>query len=77
MSTEIYYFSGTGNSLYVAKATRAGSIFRGFKKMEQLLQKKRKKLDSHFILNMYNNESRHEGYKVPTESDILSLEKTV
>ena len=140
MSTEIYYFSGTGNSLFVAKelqkrlpesvlipmvslmegrsiqtkgktiglvfpvhaltipiivkkfldrtdfgsseyifaiATRAGSIFRGFEKMERLLRKKGKRLDSHFILNMYNNESRHEGYKMPAESDILSIEKIV
>lgn len=140
MSTEIYYFSGTGNSLHVAKelqkritdsiiipmvsllnkkviqtqgktvgfvfpvhaltipiavkkfirktemesseyifaiATRDGSIFRGFKKIDQLLKKKNKHLDSHFILNMYNNESRHKGYKIPSESDILSLEKVV
>jgi len=138
MSTEIYYFSGTGNSLYVAKelqkripdsiiipivsllnkkviqtqgktvgfvfpvhaltipiavkkfirkaemksseylfaiATRDGSIFRGFKKIDKLLKKKNKHLNSHFILNMCNNESRHKGYKIPSESDILSLEK--
>ena len=140
LSTEIYYFSGTGNSFYVAKelqkriidsklipivsllnkdviktnaetvgfvfpvhaltipiavkrfikktemesseyifaiATRDGSIFRGFKKIDQLLKKKNKHLDSHFILNMCNNESRHKGYKIPPESDILSLEKVV
>lgn len=140
MSTEIYYFSGTGNSLYVAKelqkripdsiiipmvsllnkkvistkrkvvgfvfpvhaltipiavkkfikktnlksseyifaiTTRHGTIFRGFEKIDQLLKKKNKHLNSHFILNMCNNESRHKGYKVPSESDILSLEKVV
>jgi len=140
MSTEIYYFSGTGNSLYVARelqkripdtnlipivsllnkdviktnaetvgfvfpvhaltipiavkrfikktdmesseyiiaiATRDGSIFRGFEKIDKLLKRKRKHLDSHFILNMYNNESRHKDYKIPSESDILSLEKAV
>lgn len=140
MSTEIYYFSGTGNSLYIAKelqkripdsviismvsllnkkiiqtqgktvgfvfpvhaltipiavkkfvrkaemkssgyifaiATRDGSIFRGFKKIDQILKKKNKHLNSHFILNMCNNESRHKGYKIPSESDILSLEKVV
>ena len=135
---EIYYFSGTGNSLFIAKelqkripgsvlipivsllddrmiqtkgktiglvfpvhaltipiavkrfirktdfssseylfavATREGTIFRGFEKIDQLLRKKNRKLDAHFVLNMYNNESRHEGYKIPTESDILSFEK--
>lgn len=140
MSTEIYYFSGTGNSLYVVKelqkripdsiiipmvsllnkkvistkrkvvgfvfpvhaltipiavkkfikktnlksseyifaiTTRHGTIFRGFEKIDQLLKKKNKHLNSHFILNMCNNESRHKGYKVPSESDILSLEKVV
>lgn len=140
MKTEIYYFSGTGNSLYVAKelqkripetklipivsllnkdviktnaetigfvfpvhaltipiavkkfirkidiesskyifaiTTRNNSIFRGFKKINKLLKRKNKHLDSHFILNMGNNESRHKGYKIPSESDILSLEKIV
>jgi len=140
MAAEIYYFSGTGNSLFVAKelqkripnsslipivslmdekavrtkgktiglvfpvhaltipvavkrfirkadfasseylfaiATREGTIFRGFEKIDRLLKKKNKQLDSHFVLNMYNNESRHEGYKVPSESDILSLESAV
>lgn len=140
MSTEIYYFSGTGNSLFVAKelqkripdanlipivslldqdvietkgktigivfpvhaltipivikkflrkadlgsaeyvfavATRLGTVFRGFEKIDQLLKKKHKSLNSHFVLNMYNNECRHGIYKVPSESDILSLEKIV
>jgi len=138
MSTEIYYFSGTGNSLFIAKelqkripgsnlipiaslmnkkvvqtkgktvgfvfpvhaltipiavkkfirkvdfgsseylfaiATRQGTIFRGFNKIDQLLNKKNKHLDSHFILNMYSNDSRHNGFKVPPQSDILSLER--
>jgi len=60
-----------------AIATRDGSIFRGFEKIDQLLKKKNKHLNSHFILNMCNNESRHKGYKIPSESDILSLEKVV
>lgn len=138
MSTEIYYFSGTGNSLLIAKelqkridgsrlipivslldkkavqtkgktvgfvfpvhaltipiavkkfirrtdftsaeylfavATREGTIFRGFEKMNRLLGKKKKQLSAHFILNMYNNESRHEGYKVPTEEDLELLKE--
>ncbi len=140
MCTEIYYFSGTGNSLYVAKelqkkipnsiiipmvsllnkkiiqtqgknvgfvfpvhaltipivvkrfinktdmrsaeyifaiATRYGTVFRGFKKIDQLLKRKNKHLDAHFILNMCNNESRHKDYNIPAKSDILSLEKIV
>lgn len=140
MKTEIYYFSGTGNSLFVAKelqkripdstiipivrllrqdivqtegttvgfvfpvhaltipiavkrflrkldvgsaeyifaiATRQGTIFRGFEKIDQFLRKQNKRLNSHFILQMYNNESRHENYQVPTEHDILSLERAV
>jgi ferredoxin len=140
MSTDIYYFSGTGNSLFVAKelqkrisesniipiaslmkkttvdsfadvigfvfpvhaltipivvrifiqklninnakyifaiATREGTIFRGFEKIDKLLKKKNRRLGSHFILNMYNNDSRHGKYIVPIKSDILSLEKVV
>lgn len=135
---EIYYFSGTGNSLFIAKelqkrlpnsnlipivslmdqktikakgkivglifpvhaltipvvvkkfidktdfksseyifaiATRFGTIFRGFEKIDRLLNKKGKHLSSHFIINMGNNEARHESYVVPTETEILFLEK--
>ncbi len=141
MSTEIYYFSGTGNSLHVAKelqkripdtklipvvslldddiiqtsgesigfvfpvhaltipiafkkflrkidpssakyifavATRYGTEFRGFKTIDGFLKKKNKILDSHFILNMgHNEEIRREGYKVPTEAEILKIESSV
>ncbi len=140
MSTEIYYFSGTGNSLHVAKelqkripesklipivslldgdviktsgrtvgfvfpvhaltipiavkkflrkidptsaeyifavATREGTIFRGFNKIEELLKKKNKSLDAHFILNMYSNVSRDKGYKCPTETEISKIESVV
>ena len=144
MNTDIYYFSGTGNSLFVAKelqsripgsniipiaslmqktnfassadiigfvfpvhaltipivvnkfiqklnitngkyifavATRAGSVFRGFEKIDQLLKKKKRRLSSHFILEMYHNDSRHgseyQKYIVPSNADILALEKVV
>ena len=138
MYTEIYYFSGTGNSLFIAKelqkripdsrlipiaslvnkkeirtkgktiglvfpvhaltipvaikrfirkadfgsahyifavATRKGTIFKGFEKIDQMLGRKNKKLNSHFALNMCNNDSRHGQYNVPTESDIHEAEK--
>ena len=140
MRTEIYYFSGTGNSLFAAAelqkrlpgsvlipivsllgqkairtnaeavgfvfpvhaltipiavkrfiektdfssaeylfavATREGTIFRGFEKINSILKKSGKQLHAHVILNMYNNEARHEGYKVPSRTDILALEKPV
>ncbi len=138
--TEIYYFSGTGNSMFVAKelagripgsrlipiagfadkepvrthcesvgfvfpvhaltipvivkrfvqradfssakyvfavATRMGSIFRGFEKMDRLLKKSGRRLDAHFVLNMGNNEARHAGYAVPTGDEIAKIEKEV
>lgn len=139
MSTEIYYFSGTGNSLYVARelqkripdstlipivsllnktdihtngksvgivfpvhaitipiavkrflkkidmnsaeyifaiATRGGTIFRGFKIIDKLLKKK-KHLNSHFILNMCMNDPREKQYKSPDEAEISKLESVV
>ncbi|WP_414470171.1 EFR1 family ferrodoxin [Methanobacterium sp. ACI-7] len=138
--TEIYYFSGTGNSLYIAKelqkriseakltpivslldldviktngstvgfvfpvhaitipvavkrflkkvdlssadyifavATRGGTIFRGFDEIEKILKKKKKSLDSHFVLNMGMNDPKPKGYKCPTEADILKFESLV
>lgn len=140
MSTEIYYFSGTGNSLHVVKelqkripetkiisiisllnkdviqtkgksvgivfpvhaltipfvvkkflkktdmrsaeyifsiATRGGTIFRGFEKIEKILEKKNIRLDSHFILNMYMSDPRDKQYKSPTEADISKMESIV
>ncbi len=142
MSTEIYYFSGTGNSLYVAKelqkripevelipivnlldrdviktngktvglifpvhaltipiaikrflkkidpasaeyifaiATRGGTVFRGFNKIDKLLKKKNKHINSQFILNMCHNEAprSEKNYIVPSKSDILQIETTV
>lgn len=140
--TEIYYFSGTGNSLYVARelqnripevelipivslldrdviktsgktvglvfpvhaltipiavkrflkkidpasaeyifaiATRGGTVFRGFNKIDKLLKKKNKHLNSQFILNMCHNEAprSERNYIVPSKSDILQIETTV
>lgn len=60
-----------------AIVTREGTIFKGFQKIDRILNKKNKQLDAGFILNMYNNDTRHENYKVPSESDISALESVV
>lgn len=138
ISTDIFYFSGTGNSLFIARelnkripnsrlipivsllnshrilpqsrnvgivfpehaltipiavkkflqkleltnteyifavATRGGTVFHGFKKIDSMLKKKKKKLDSQFIIDMYNNDSRHGTYKMPTKIELDSLEQ--
>ncbi len=142
MSTEIYYFSGTGNSLFVARelqkripesgllpivsllresvprteaesvgivfpvhaltipiavkrfiksidmrsaeyvfavATRGGTVFRGFEKIDRLLKKKGRRLDSRFVLNMGHNElpRSSEAYEVPSEADFRQWEAVV
>ncbi len=140
MGTEIYYFSGTGNSLFVARelqkripdcqlvplvsllglprvrstattvgfvfpvhaltipvavkwfvrdadfssaeylfavATRVGTVFRGFGKMDRLLRRQGRQLNAHFVLNMCNNEARHESYQVPSEEDLRRVEREV
>ena len=140
MSTEIFYFSGTGNSLYVAKelqklipdtqlipmvkqlpkevikteaevvgfvfpvhaltlpipvrkflkkidlrsrqfvfavATRLGLVFNDFKKVDRLLKKQRKRLDSHFLINMYSNDVKFENYQTPTPQEIQKIESNV
>lgn len=134
---EIYYFSGTGNSLYVAKelhkrspesnlipmvsflshdvietngetvgfvfpshgmtipipvkkfldradlksskyifaiATRGGTEFRGFDKMEILLNNKGKSLDAYFLFNMPNNDPKFKIFKVPTMEEFAKVE---
>lgn len=136
MSTEIYYFSGTGNSLYVARelqrrlpdsrlipivsllhediirtnaetigivfpvhaltipiavrqflrkldpgsaeyifaiATRLGLVFRDFRRIDRALRTRGKRLDSHFIITMCNNDVKGKDYKVPTDAEILRI----
>lgn len=138
MNTEIYYFSGTGNSLLIAKeaqkripeseilpiacllkkdkitskgktigivfpvhaltipiavkkflrridlseaeyifaiANRHGTVFHGFKKIDRLLRKKWKRLNAQFIIDMYNNDSRHGIYHVPSREEIAAYEQ--
>lgn len=138
MNTEIYYFSGTGNSMFIAKeiqkripdseilpiaslmkkdkiksrgktigivfpvhaltiplvvmkflrridlseaeyifaiADRYGTVFHGFKKIDQILRKKRKRLNSQFVIDMCSNESRHEIYNTPSVEEIASYER--
>jgi len=138
MNTEIYYFSGTGNSLFIAQerqkripdsklipivcllkrnkivcagksigivfpehaltipiavkrflqkidlanseyifaaATRHGTVFHGFKKIDQMLSKQNKHLNSGFVIDMCNNDVRTGAYITPSESDIAVLER--
>jgi len=58
-----------------AVANRYGSIFHGFKKIDHLLKRQNKRLNSQFMIDMYNNDSRNGIYKMPSESDIAALEQ--
>lgn len=138
-SLEIYYFSGTGNSLHVARelqgkiegakiipiisllneeeietdaktigfvfpiymsaapipvknfisklnlksteyvfaiATRIGTTHSAFTGIDKILNRKGKKLDAYFSLNMPGNDPKF-NYKAPTEEEILKLEEAV
>ncbi|HYF81565.1 MAG TPA: EFR1 family ferrodoxin [Clostridia bacterium] len=141
MSTEIYYFSGTGNSLHIAKelqkrlpetelipmaslinkdgletnaetvgfvfpihfatipmlvkdiikkldlnttkyifavATRAGTpCSTSFTKIDKILKKKDKNLDSYLILNMANNDSKFDNWHQITDAELAELEADV
>jgi len=140
MSTEIYYFSGTGNSLHVAEelqkkivdsklisivsllsndvieihgetvgfvfplhgmtipipvkafiekvnlksshyifgiVTRGGTKSFSFKKIDKILKKKGRCLDSCFHLNMLSNNPKFEGYDIPTNETIDTMESEI
>ena len=55
-----------------AIATRLGLYFDDFKRIDRLI--KPYKLNSHFILNMGNNDVKRENYKCPSENEIKVLE---
>lgn len=139
MGTEIYYFSGTGNSFYVAKelhkkipqssllpivsllkqdvieitgetvgfvfpvhlatvplpvrlfleklylksnpyifaiATRGGTIHRAFIEVDNILKRKGRKLDAHFVLNFFDNNPRFQKYDVPAAEEIVQVQST-
>jgi len=140
MSTEIYYFSGTGNNFYVAKelqkrmidsklipivsllkqeiievhgetvgfvfplhgmtmpipvkiflkklelksvnyiftiATRGGTKCFAFNKINQLLKRNRKCLDSTFIFTIISNDPKFEDYEIPTAESISRVESKI
>lgn len=140
MSTEIYYFSGTGNSLHVAEelkkkigdaklismvsllsndviethgetigfvfplhgmtipipvktflekvnlkssqyifgiVTRGGTKCFSFKKIDKILKKKGRRLDSYFYLNMISNNPKFETYDIPTNETIEKMESEI
>jgi len=140
VNTEIYYFSGTGNSFYVAKelqkriidsklipivsllkqeiievqgetvgfvfplhgmtvpipvkiflkklelksvnyiftiATRGGTKCFAFNKINQILKRNCKYLDSAFILTMINNDPKFEVYEIPTGERISKVESKI
>lgn len=60
-----------------AVATRLGTVFRGFEKMDSILKRKGKRLHAGFLLNMCNNDARHGIYKIPTPEEIQALEQGV
>jgi len=137
MSAEIYYFSGSGNSFFVAKelqkripgsglipiagllaedeikthadtvgfvfpthgmispipvrrflkkvdlssadylfaiATRGGTKFLGFPRMDKILRKQGRRLDAGFVVNMADNDPKFEVYEIPTEEEIAKLQ---
>ena len=68
-------FRGGGGTPYVfAVATREGTMFRGFPAMDRLLRRHGMRLDAAFILRMWNNESRHANYVVPSKEAIAAIE---
>lgn len=136
MNIEIFYFSGTGNSLFIAKelikqlpnsrltpivkalnedncttnadiigfvfpvhalsipiivkkfiekiniesvqytfavATRGGTSFHGFKKIEKLLKKKSHTLDARFIINMVLNDARNKIFSIPNDETRIKM----
>lgn len=58
-----------------AVVTRGGSIFHGFKKIDSLLKRQKKRLDSQFIIEMCNNDSRHGTYQMPSDIELANLEQ--
>lgn len=138
MSTDLYYFSATGNTLYVARelqkrlpnsklipivgllsprsiktrsatigiisplhgmtlpipvetfvrkldpgsatyifavTTRGGTRSRGFSKMQRILERKKKRLDASFIIDMPNNDPKFKIYQVPSNKELRELER--
>lgn len=60
-----------------ALATRgAGTAFYGFEKLDRLLTRRGRGLDSAFLLDLGNSDSRHGVYATPTLPDLQALEHT-
>jgi len=57
--------------------TRAGTVFSGFGRIERILRKKHKKASFMHVLNMYNNDSRHSNYAVPSTEELEKIRENV
>jgi len=68
---------GPADYLFAVATRGAGTVFRGFEKLDRLLGRQCRRLDAAFIVEMYNTDSRHGRYRVPTEAELLAIAAAV
>ena len=64
----------SSSKYFCAIATRKNTVFRGFEAIDRLLKRQNRRLDAYCLVNMGHSDARHEGYVVPGEAEIRSLE---
>lgn len=62
---------------FFAVATRGGTPHRAFEKIEKILRREGKTLDSYFTLNMASNDPKFEDWLPPTDEELAALEGDV
>jgi ferredoxin len=63
------------NARYVlAVATRQGTVFHGFRRIEDILKRKHLKLNAEFLVTMYGNDSRHRNFTTPSGEVLRHIE---
>ena len=69
-------FTAPEDAYLFAVATRSGTVFRGFQKIDKILKSTQRKrgLEAGFTINMLDNEARQSPYKAPGEEEILEAQ---
>ncbi len=68
-------FNLKASTYLFAVATRGGSVFRGFAKINKILKKQGKNLDASFVIDMCMNDPKLSAFAVPTSEELSSIKE--
>jgi ferredoxin len=66
-----------GDAYVFGVATREGTVFHGFKQINNMLRRNSQELRAKFILTMPTSDPRGKGYRPPTEAEVAKMKAVI